>query len=565
MTIFFARGFMSKEPENVAASDGAVETVDLPRNEIAERVADIEAATTLAEKSNILHALSSEMRHQALGALPATTVAALIEGDPERNTSLLANIPAEKFHQVVGLGSYAQGRQWLERAVMSGSLAAAILPSLMNARDLSEMLLTEPDFRRNVHKLLNFERAERWRQLLTTAEWHHHIDSLLMSDTDELLGKLKFRNKSLQAVLHSLLDFVPELYLETVMAAVEAAKRMDDNPDQFEDIVSMPFTITDADPEESGAVRTESAEDAESPLSDVMPAGGDPVFALATAGLSAARKAALEEQLKNLLRQEILSTASFAQADMVRSAGRVLAYLRMGLESFGSSVEDATQALQTRNLPEVSAIGTRSVEALRQKALSLAGLRDWLDGRQKQFLEAMKSPEAGIHPETREPVLWLAGKPKQDRAEWSPVPISEIRPRIQDISTWVSLAKAAFGTPERVHAIFNTAKTRTAPETLRRTVVALAIYRRWEPELVRPTEDFAAFERQYIHGRVRNLDAVRKIVLDALDQTPDGSWKPSDAKARARELLLRTVDEIEKNKLEDPLHARVKNKQPGTA
>jgi len=113
-----------------------------------------------------------------------------------------------------------------------------------------------------------------------------------------------------------------------------------------------------------------------------------------------------------------------------------------------------------------------------------------------------------------------------------------------------------FGTPERVHTIFNTAKTRNAGEALRRTIVALSIYRRWEPELVRPAEDFADFERQFGRGKPRNLDPVRQIVLEALDQTPDASWKPSDAKARAREILLRTVDDIEAHKLEDPAQGK---------
>ena len=149
-----------------------------------------------------------------------------------------------------------------------------------------------------------------------------------------------------------------------------------------------------------------------SPLADLIPEGGDPVFALATAGLSPARKAVLEDQLKTLLRDEIVATASFATADMQRAAGRVLFYLRAGLELFGPTLGDATAALETRQLPEISAIGARLAESYRQRALALSGLRDWLDGRQRQFLDAMKQPEAGVDPETREPVLYLA-RPRQ--------------------------------------------------------------------------------------------------------------------------------------------------------
>ncbi len=197
------------------------------------------------------------------------------------------------------------------------------------------------------------------------------------------------------------------------------------------------------------------------------------------------------------------------------------------------------------HLNEISAIGARLAESYRQKALALSGLRDWLDGRQKQFLDAMKQPEAGVHPETREPVLYLAGRAKQERSEWHPTPLAEVQANLSDIAAWGALARAAFGTADRMHTIYSTAKTRTWEEALRRTVLALVLYRRWEPELIRPAEDYAAFRRQYGTGKKNGIDEARQIVLDALDATPDAAWKPSDAKARARELLLRAVGEIE--------------------
>src|SRR5665811_2088293 len=80
--------------------------------------------------------------------------------------------------------------------------------------------------------------------------------------------------------------------------------------------------------------------------------------------------------------------------------------------------------------------------------------QDWLDSKQRQFLDAMKQPEAGVHPETREPVLWLATRAKQERPEWYPTPLPEITTRLSDIAAWGALARAAFGSSERVHAIF---------------------------------------------------------------------------------------------------------------
>ena len=519
-----------------------------PVYDIAASVARIDAAPTLAEKSRLLWEMPADARHQTLGELPAPVVAALIEGDPEQNTGLIASLPAAKYRQVINLGTPAQGRAWLERAVGSGTLAGSILPSLMTGSDLADMLVTDPGVRRALPRLLNFERAERWRQLLTTNEWHKNIDELLMADTDELLNRVSIRNPSVKAVLQSLLDYVPELYLEVVNLARDRAARMDEHENEFEDITSMPFGLPEllTNGAADGAGRGVRDADAPiSPLADLIPEGGDPVFALATAGLNAARKAVLEDQLKTLLRDEIVATASFATADMQRAAGRVLFYLRAGLESFGPTLGDATNALETRQLSEISAIGARQAEGYRQKALSFAGMRDWLDARQKQILDAMRQPEAGIDLVTREPVLYLAARAKQDRADWIPTPLAEVQTRLADIGAWGPLARAAFGSVDRMHAIYGTNRTRTWDEALRRTVLSLVLYRRWEPELVRPVEDYAAFRRRYGTGKKNGLDEARQIILDALDATPDAAWKPSDAKARARELLLRAVGEIE--------------------
>ncbi len=531
-----------------AVEDGALIPTDVEPAALA--AARVQSLPTLAAQSDALWRMPAPERHEALGHLPAPLVAALIEGDPARNTALIASLPAAKFQQVANLGTAEQGRAWLERAVGSGTLAGALLPSLMNGPNLAEMLMSDPGVRRALPKLLNFERAERWRQLLTTNEWHKNIDELLMADADELLARATIRNQPLKAVLQSLLDFMPELYLETVQLALERSKYAEDRPEEMEDLTQTPFGLPEignaalrAPLPEGTATLTPGADS--SPLTELLPAGGDPVFALATAGLTTARKALLEDQLKNLLRAEIVAGGAFGQSEMERAAGRVLFSLRVGLESFGPSVEDATRALETRHLNEISALGARAAEEYRQRALRLSGLRDWLDGRQRQFTDALRQPEAGVDPQTREPVLWLATKPKQPRAEWQPTPLLEVMARLDDAAAWGALARAAFGTVERMHTIWTTAKTRTWDEALRRTVIALTLYRRWEPELVRPAEDYAAFRRRYGTGNRNGVDTVRQIVLDALDSTPDAAWKPHDAKDHARALLLRAVRELE--------------------
>ena len=109
----------SESPSDKAASDEVA--TDLipaaPVHDLAVSVARVEAAPTLAEKGRLLRALSPDARYQTLDALPAPVVAALIEGDPDNNMAMIANLPAEKYRQVINLGTPAQGRSWLERAV----------------------------------------------------------------------------------------------------------------------------------------------------------------------------------------------------------------------------------------------------------------------------------------------------------------------------------------------------------------------------------------------------------------------------------------------------------------
>lgn len=540
------------EEETEPGKSGLAHQIPPPRA-LARR---IEEAPTLPMKAELLWALPTAERHAALGELHAELIAAIIENQPEDNTALLGNLPAAKFSEIVNIVPPEQGRMWLERAVTSGHLAAQMLPSLMNPRDLMPMIMTSPDVRRALPRLLNFKRAEEMRTLLHPLEWKTSLDDLLLADAEELLKRAPIKNKHAKAVLQSLLDFFPELYLETIRLALDYAKYAEDHPEELADLTEMPFELPiflnenlAAPP---AAEETSAAADTPAPTSNghhptgLVPSASDPFLALATSQLSEGRRNQLEDELKKLLRQEIVASGSFAQADLMRAAGRLLFGLRAGLEQVGGNTpETAAHLLETRSLSEVALLGARVAERYRQRSLGLSGYKDWLDSQQKQFLNAMKTPEAGMHPETGEPVLYLAKRPSQPREEWTPTPLAEVDAKLESIGTWASLARAAFGSPARVQTIFATAKTKTAEEAARRIVVALCLYRRWEPELVRPGEDYAPFRRQFSDSLGR-LNQARQVVLEALDKTPEDAWKPADAKEKARGFLLNAIAELEK-------------------
>jgi hypothetical protein len=444
-------------------------------------------------------------------------------------------------------------------AVTSGMLAAQMLPALMNPRDMMPMLMSSAEVRRALPRLLNFNRANEMRSVLHPMEWRNSLDDLLLADAEDLLRKAPIKNRALKAVMQSILDFFPELYLETIRLALDAAKYAEDHPEEYEDITQMPFALEDLlhDPGAAGTVpgtplAVEAGEAApganghKPSLTDIVPAAADPFLALATSRLSEARREQLEQELRDLLRQEIVAGGSFAQTDLARAAGRLLFQLRAGLEQAGGSTpEEAARILDKRDLPEISLLGGRVAERARQRALRLQGLKDWLDRSQKQFLVAMKTPEAGLEPKTGRPVLFVASRPNQPRDEWPPLSAGEIEQRMEEIAAWAGLARAAFVTPSRVQMIFASAKVKTAADAVRRTVLALCLYRRWEPELVHLPDDLNAFRRQFGQSGLGRLDRARDVVLQALDVTPDDAWKPADAKARARDLLLHAIDTLE--------------------
>ncbi len=525
----------------------------------------IEDAQTLPQKAELLWSLPTLERHAALGALSADLVAAMIEMDPESNTAMLGNMPAPKFGEIVNLGAPEQGRRWLERAVGSKLMAAQMLPALLPPRDLMLMLMTSREYRNALNGLLNFRRAEQMRTLLHPLEWKNSLDDLLLADAEELLKRSPIKDRNIRTILQSLIDFFPELYLDVIRKSLDYAKYQEDRGEELADILDMPFAMpemlneTPSAPASSMAVAPSkdlNNNGIDPSITELIPASNDAFMQMATSRLPVDRRDQLEAELKDLLRREILANASFSQADLLRASGRMLFQLRAGLLQVGADTpEAASQALLTRSFTDIVALGARATERYRQRALQLSGVKDWLDRAQRQFLASMNTLEPGVNPETGAPALYLSARPNQHREDWQPTLLSDVDSRLDEIAAWSGLARAAFGSPSRVQSIFASLKTKTAMEAVRRTVIALCLYRRWEPELVNPGEDFVLFRKQFA-DELGRLNAARQVVLDALDATAPDAWKPHDAKQRARDLMLYVIDVMENQRSAKPQKAK---------
>jgi len=115
----------------------------------------------------------------------------------------------------------------------------------MNPRDIMPMLMSSMEMRRALPRLLNFNRANEMRSVLHPMEWKNSLNDLLLADAEDLLRKAPIKSRALKAVLQSLLDFFPELYLETIRLALDAAKYAEDHPDEHEDLTEAPFAVED--------------------------------------------------------------------------------------------------------------------------------------------------------------------------------------------------------------------------------------------------------------------------------------------------------------------------------
>jgi hypothetical protein len=528
----------------------------LDGNLLVQRINEVDS---LPQKAELLWSLPAQERHAALGALNPETIAALIETNPAENTALLGNLPSQKFTEIVNLASPEQGRRWLERAVSTRMMAAQMLPALLSSRDLMLMLMTSAEYRSSLSGLLNFRRAEEMRSLLHPLEWKNSLDDLLLADAEELLHKAPIRERSIRSILQSVIDFFPELYLEVIRQSLDYAKYREDHAEELADMMEAPFSMPQFLTEDAAVPAQAASNNPDLPLNDnaptatgpdgsvtqLIPTSGDPFLQLATSRLPVDRRDQLEAELKDLLRREILSTGSFSQADILRAAGRLIFQIRSGLYQLGANTpEAASNILLTRTFADVVLVGARVAERYRQRALQLGGEREWLDRTQRQFLTSMNTLEPGVDSVTGEPALYLPTRANQHRDDWQPVLLTEVNDKLVEISAWSGLARAAFGTAARVQSIFAVLKTKTAQEAVRRTIIALCLYRRWEPELVNPAEDLAAFKRQFADDLGR-LEPARQVVLQALDATPLTAWKPADAKERARVLLMTTIDQMQ--------------------
>ena len=97
---------MESEPQTVE-DDTALTPAPAPP--AALTAVHIQSLPTLAAQAEALWHLPAPERHDALAEMPAPVVAALIEGDPDRNAGLIASLPAAKFQQIAGLGTSGAG------------------------------------------------------------------------------------------------------------------------------------------------------------------------------------------------------------------------------------------------------------------------------------------------------------------------------------------------------------------------------------------------------------------------------------------------------------------------
>ncbi|MBW3625028.1 MAG: hypothetical protein KY468_16645 [Armatimonadetes bacterium] len=463
----------------------------------------IRYAPSSKDKSRLLGSMERLQRAETLDHVAPTLFAMLVENPDTGTDYLLGEVSYERFRELLALCSPEQRFYWVSRAARHDDGAAQLLTLLLPPRDLAEMLLTVPDFRRNFTQLRQYE-PDQFEEVPT-------------------------KNPQLKVVLQFMADFDTEMYKAVFLAARNSLDWEHVNKEATEEFLQ-PQAIRDFEKYEAPDTDLESQESAAAPAemdseatemsreereedAQVQNALAQRDFAaLTTGGLTAERLQEIQEDLEAMIQREIVDAGgSFSPEALEQASGRVHAYLHYGLIRLGGGVHARmAQLLAERSMISVLHAGMEYIEAIRQRAIRIAHLRETFDKEQMILLEGLLHPRVGISPGKRtEYIFWLPSKAKKTEGRPA-ILIDEARDAIEELAGWAALAQWL---PEgQVRRALHSSPS-GAQAYLGALVVALALYRRWDPTLI-DLQDVYDFHDRMVDTAAGDMTPAVKESLD---------------------------------------------------
>ncbi len=461
----------------------------------------VRAAAAPRDKARLLASMERLQRAETLDFVTPTLFATLVENPETGADYLLGEVSLERFRELLALCSPDQRFWWVSRAAAHEDGAAQLLTLLLPPKDLAEMLLTVPEFRRNFVQLRQYE--------------------------PDQFEQVPCKNKQLNAVLQFMADFDTEMYKAVFRAARNQLDWEHVNQDATTDFIE-PEPIPDfekyeapdsdliaADGSAAPTVPSEAAteltpEEEERRLNALAHAD---VTSLATATLSPERLLEIQEELEAMIHREVVDAGgSFSPEALEQASGRMHCYLHFGLARLGNGIPTVmSRLLAERSLLSLVRAGMEYIEAIRQRALRIAHLRERFDKEQSLLLEGLLHPRVGTTPGTRaEYIFWLpspARKPEERRA----LLIVEARDAMEEMVGWATLSQRMPEAGVR-RALASTAAG--AQAYMGALVVATLLYRRWDPAMV-DLQDVHDFHDRMVDTVNNDLSPAAREALDA--------------------------------------------------
>lgn len=464
----------------------------------------VQVAPTAKDKARLLGAMERLRRAETLDHVAPTMFATLVENPDTGTDYLLGEVSYERFRELLTMCSPEQRFYWVSRAAMHDDGAAQLLTLLLPPRDLAEMLMTVPDFRKNFVQLRQYE-PDQFEEVPT-------------------------KNRQLKAVLQFMADFDTDMYKAVFLAARNILDWEHVNKEATEEFLA-PQAIRDFEKYEAPdteLIREEAEETAaDAALEAGGPAGEDleqdeavqtalsqrNLGALTTGGLNPERLQEIQEDLDAMIQREIVEAGgSFSPEALEQASGRVHCYIHYGLIRLGGGVHTRmARLLGDRSMISILHAGMEYIEAIRQRAIRIHPLRDWFDKEQQQLMEGLLHPRVGTTPGSRtEYILWLPTK-TQKKEERPAILIDDARDLIEEMAGWATLAQRM---PESQVKRALHSSPAGAQAYLGALVVAHALYRRWDPGLI-DLQDVHDFHDRMVDTEAGDMTPAAKESLDA--------------------------------------------------
>jgi hypothetical protein len=462
----------------------------------------VQYAPTSRDKARLLGAMERLQRAETLDHVAPTLFATLVENPETETDYLLGEVSLDRFRELLALCSPEQRFYWVARAAAHNDIAAQLLTLLLPPKDLAEMLLTVPDFRKYFVALRMYEPGQ--------------------------FEEVPCKDPRLKAVLQFMADFDTDIYKTVMLAARDFMDWEHVNKEVTEEFVE-PKPLGDFEKYEApdAELVAEVSKSSEAVPPEVLPPADEDGIeaeaeetalaqtdftALATNMLTAERFQEIQSDLDAMINREIVDAGgSFSPEALEQASGRVHCYLHFGLVRLAAgNPKGMARLLMERSLMSVMQAGMEYIEAIRQRALRIAHMRDWFDKEQQVLLDGLLRPRVGTTPGTQTEYIFklpTAGKKKEERTA---ILISEARDLIEETAGWVTIAQRM---PEGLIRRALAASPAGAQAFLGALAVALTLYRRWDPTLI-DLQDVYDFHDRMVDPATADLTPTAKDALD---------------------------------------------------